>query len=170
MLIDLATELRAHGHAEAAQATARLVLSDAAARPRDQQRSSSLRFDMARASDLLGEDATAASLLDGLLAEAPDDLRFVTYDGLTAAHRGQRERALHAASRLRTLKRPYDRGQTTYARAQLAAALGYAEEALSLLRQSLREGVLYGTALHADPEFASLRSDPAFLVLLAPRD
>jgi len=105
-----------------------------------------------------------------LAQETPDDFRYITCSGLVAAHRRQRVSALRAAARLSILRRPYDRGQTTYARAQLAAALGDTAEALSLLRQSLREGVFYGTALHSEPELAPLRSLPAFQALLVARD
>lgn len=70
---------------------------------------------------------------------------------------------------LRALRRPYDWGRTAYARAQLAAARGDADGALSLLRTALAGGVPYGPLLHADPAFAPLRADPRWRELLRPK-
>jgi len=147
-----------------------MVVPHGGAGTTDPRLSASARFDLARASYLLGDFTAAARLCAELAQETPDDFRYITCSGLVAAHRRQRVSALRAAARLSILRRPYDRGQTTYARAQLAAALGDTAEALSLLRQSLREGVFYGTALHSEPELAPLRSLPAFQALLVARD
>ena len=66
-----------------------------------------------------------------------------------------------------------DRGRFTYERALIAARLGERERALTLLRQAVGEGLpaipyLY-PEIEVDPDFDSLRSDPAFHRLLEPK-
>jgi tetratricopeptide (TPR) repeat protein len=169
LLVVVAQELAAHGHPEDARAALRRAIDAARARPAAQRETPATRYELARAHYLDGDYDAAAPLLAALAAERPDDPRYVGHLGLVAARRGQRAEAERAAGRLGALRRPYDRGQTTYARAQLAAALGDGPAALTLLRQALNEGMPYGPALHADPELVPLRSDPGFRALLEPR-
>ena len=169
ILLVVAQELDAHGHPEETRAALRRAVDAARARPAAEQRTAAARYALARALHLVGEHDAAAPLFAALAAERPDDPRYVAHLGLVAARRGRRAEAERVAERLGALRRPFDRGQTTYARAQLAAALGDLPAALTLLRQALTEGVPYGPALHADPALAPLRSDPAFRALLAPR-
>ena len=169
LLLGLADELDAHGHPQVARETLRRAVAAAQTRPAAEQQTAAARYELARALYRLGESGAAAALIAALAAERPDDPRYLLYLGLLATRDWRRAEAARVAERLRGLQRPFDRGQTTYARAQLAAALGDRAAALSLLRQALSEGLAYGVTLHADPELAPLRDDPGFRALLRPK-
>lgn len=168
LLVAVAEELAAHGHHADARLALRGAIATARARAPDAPRTAAARYDVARALYLLGDHAAAAPLLAALVDESPDEPRFLGQHGLVAAHRGDGVEAARIDARLAALRRPYDRGQTAYARAQLAAARGDRSAALSLLRQAMSEGLPYGTLLHVDPELVPLRDDAGFRALLAP--
>jgi tetratricopeptide (TPR) repeat protein len=139
------------------------------AQPASEQRTRAARSQLARIAYLSGDYDAAAAQFARLTAEQPTDVLSLAYQGLIAARRGERVAALRVAERLRTLRPPYDRGQTTYQRARIAAVLGDRAPARRLLEQALSEGASYGVALHADSQLASLRGDPGFEALLRPR-
>ena len=169
LIMGVAKELEAHGHHADAQTALRQAVAAAHARAPKAQQGAAARWELARALYLLGDYGAALPLVSELVDEVPDDPEFLALRGLLAAHRGDAVEAARVDERLARLRRPYDRGQTTYARAQLAAARGAVPSALALLRQAMSEGFPYGTQLHVDPELAPLRRDPAFRALLAPR-
>jgi Flp pilus assembly protein TadD len=139
------------------------------ARSAEEQATPGARADLARALYLLGEYDAAAPLATRLAAERGDDPQALVGPGLLAARRGQRTAALQVDERLRRLTRPYDQGQTPYARARLAAQLGDLDAALTHLREALERGVPVGPAVHADPDLAPLRGDPRYRDLLRPK-
>lgn len=168
LLVMTAQELDAHGHPADARAVLRHAVITVNALPSSVQRMPTARFDLAQALYLLGDYDTAAPIFATLESEQPDEPRYLVFRGLIAAHRGRDDEAERVDERLATLKRPYDRGQTAFARARLAAVQGHRNTALTLLRQALAEGVWYGVAMHADADLASLRAAPGFQALLAP--
>ena len=169
LLLGLADELDAHNQPQAARETLQRAVAAARTRPAAEQQTAAARFELAQALYRLGESGAAAPLVAALAAERPDDHRYLLYLGLLAARDGRRAEAERVADRLRVLQRPFDWGRTTYARAQLSAALGDRAAALSLLRQALSEGFTYAVTIHADPQLASLRDDPALRALLRPK-
>jgi tetratricopeptide (TPR) repeat protein len=121
LLASLAAELDAHGHADAARTVLRRAVAWQRARPPEEQRDAGARYDLGRALYLLGDYAMAAPLFAELAAERPRDVRVVAHVALIAARRGHRAEAGRVAARLAAAERPYDRGQTAYARADRRA-------------------------------------------------
>jgi TolB-like protein len=161
----LADELDAHGQPAAARGVRERVV----ALPRPEGPPAGTRAARAargRALALLGRDADTA--FARLAAEQPDEPAYLAERGVAAARRGARADAERYDARLRALARPYDWGQTPYARARLAAALGDRDGALALLREALARGLPFGPALHADPALAPLRGDARFQALMRP--
>lgn len=169
LLIFVAQELDAHGYPNDARSALRQAVIADRARSAAARQLPTARYELARVLYLLGEYNAAAPLFAKLAIEQPGDPRYIGYQGLVAVHRGRHSEAERVAERLRTLRRPYDRGQTAYARARLAAALGDQTAAITLIRQALSEGMAYGTSLHVDPDLAPLRGDSAFQAFLRPR-
>lgn len=168
LLITVGQELDAHGHSADARAVFRQAVVAANALPSAVQRTPTARFDRAQALYLLGDYDAAAPIFATLESERPDEPQYIVFRGLIAAHQGRNTDAERVDEQLRTLKPPYDRGQTAFARARLAAVMGRRSTALTLLRQALAEGVWYGVSLHADADLASLRAASDFQVLVAP--
>ena len=64
---------------------------------------------------------------------------------------------------------PYDRGNSTYVRACIAAILGEREEAVSLLRQAHAEGLRFSVNIHIDFDLDSLRGYAPFEEFTRPK-
>jgi hypothetical protein len=59
---------------------------------------------------------------------------------------------------------------TLYHRAEIAAAMGDRDKAIALLTDAMANRMWYNIYVHTNPAFASIRKDPRFLRLIAPRD
>jgi tetratricopeptide (TPR) repeat protein len=167
ILTATAGELLAHGHPAAARDVLRRQLAWQDARPAAERRTAAAREARARALYLLGDYEAADAAYARLAAAAPEDPGHVARRGLIAARRGRTAVAQAAAARLRTLGVAYDRGQTTFLRAQLATALGDSAGALLLVEQALSEGTRY-PQVHAHPDLAPLAASPRLARLLRP--
>jgi tetratricopeptide (TPR) repeat protein len=168
ILVSLSAECSAHGQTDAAQQV--LLRAVDWQRSRSQDRLTPDAWtDLARAFYLLGKYDEAARIISRLTSDDPRNPQAIVLEALLAARKNGRSGALqHAEDRLRVLKRRYDWGRTTYARAQLAAQMGDADVALLLLRQAFEQGVAHSPEQHADAMFTTLRSDPRFQALLRP--
>ena len=164
-----ALELRAHGHAEAADRVVAQMVRRYESQGLPGPESATQRHSYAEALYLAGEWEKARALWEVLSAEEPENVEYLGSLGAVAARRGRRQDAERIAARLAALERPYLFGLNTYWRAKIAAVLGEREQAMTLLRTSLAEGHHYGLGIHNDADFASLHSDPAFRRLLHPR-
>lgn len=88
---------------------------------------------------------------------------------MLAARRGDRAEATRILQTLEARVSPYQRGVKTYWAAGIAARLGDHGRAVRLLRKALEGGQPVGVRTHNDPDFESLRDDPAFRRLVQPR-
>ena len=111
-----------------------------------------------------------------LLAETPEDLDYLGLAGVAAAREGDRHDALRISEQLAAVTRPYPLlGYPTLWRARIAALVGDPDQAVTLLRQAISEGLLpldvaqglgYAMWLHRDIDFEALRDYPPFQAIL----
>src|SRR5207247_5448433 len=162
-----AVELRAHGHAAAADTALAQARDWLAARPPAEAAAEAHRFRVALVSYLSGRLADAQREFERLAAPARlgrsdslavpavhgdgwDQLDYLGYLGATAARQGNRERALRIDSALAGAKRPYIFGRHAVWRARIQALLGERDVALTLLRDAFAQGYPHGHGLHTD--------------------
>jgi tetratricopeptide (TPR) repeat protein len=175
-----ATELRRHGHPDAATEVGRLAaqwyqetVRRSPTRP--------MKILLARSLAELGEWDRARPILQELAAEplpetfAPDQVRGYDlvpfgYLGIDAAHRGDTLAAEGMIDRLGRLTRPYRLGAHIYWQARIAAQLGSCERAVAFLREALRTGESVYDYLRLEvPEFARLKGCAAYQRFSAPK-
>jgi tetratricopeptide (TPR) repeat protein len=162
-------ELLAHGSSAQGEALLRAALDLYRSQPSEDPR---FRFFRASSHRLVGEREEAGRLPGELAAEQPGVLTMSvqgTLGGL-AARRGDITEAARISGWLAELDSPNLRGGNTYFRARIASLLGERDEALRLLQQSQREGVLdFWLVIHTEPDFASLRDHPPFREFTRPK-
>jgi tetratricopeptide (TPR) repeat protein/TolB-like protein len=170
MMLALAAELRAHGHAGAANAVWHRVIAWLDARDADTRGSRESRSHRGEALLALGRAAEARAIFAALAegdSARPTDLRGL---GVAAARAGDRAAAARAAARLAAL-RGRDEPVYAYWRAQIAAQLGDLAGATELLREALGRGFsLAASEFHAAPDLEPLREYPPFRALVQWRE
>jgi tetratricopeptide (TPR) repeat protein len=124
-------------------------------------------LERARALLLADRPADALALVDPLAVRDGDVLAH-GLRGVALALTGDVAGAEAEARWCETVERPYLRGEHTYWRAAILAALGRREEAVRLRRQAYREGRSYTVGL-ADADFRPLWGHEPYERLLAPR-
>jgi tetratricopeptide (TPR) repeat protein len=164
---EAATELRAHGHEQAATRVVEKALAWYRSRTLVEQRSdrsalASLLYDAQRWEE-------ARVLFEELAAEQPDAIEHLGHLGTLAARRGERAEAERISAKLASSTQPYLLGAHTLWRARIAAQLGEHEQAMLLLREALAQGQPYGLWLHTDPDLDPLREQRAFRELMRPK-
>lgn len=166
LLLGAADELRAHGEPERADALAEraadLARSPLAAATDPERRAGAADL-LYRAGAL--EEARAAYLGTG--RQNVDAVRVRL--GRIAARLGEREEALRVDAWLASEPGRDSNGWRTMERAMIRALLGDREEALKLVRQSMREGHGHYPWLHAAPELEPLRGWAPFEELMRPK-
>jgi DNA-binding SARP family transcriptional activator/TolB-like protein len=166
---NVAMELRAHGHAEAADAPLRRAEEWIVSRPDSVSESSDPKWDLARVLYWGEQWERALPLLEELALRGPADPDRLGLLGVTLAHLGRSDEALKVSEALRTLDRPYLLGRNTAWRSRITAVLGDPEGTVLLLRQAYGEGQDFDDWLHRDPAFESVRDYPPFVELVQPR-
>ena len=114
----------------------------------------------------------AREIIRQLVAEFPESDEYVSYLGLLgviAARMGDSTEASTISNQLSELRTPYLNGRHTRWRARIAALLGQPDDAMRLLRESLHQGLAYGTWLHSDMDLDSLRDRSDFQELMRPK-
>jgi len=168
-------ELRAHGHAAAADSLlirAVRVYSDA---PSEVRLIPKQRFEMARALYRLDRLGEAKAIFESLvLTNALKPLGDYAIEahahlGFIAARIGDTTTALTVDRWLADLRTPYLLGQNTELRAALYALLGHRDEAVQLLHQAMGEGRFFDVGKHVYFEYQGLRGYPAFEEWLKPK-
>jgi tetratricopeptide (TPR) repeat protein len=170
-MVDVALSLRAHGHVERASGMADRA-ADSFNRALEIRENPALRTGLLRSLQL-------GNRFDDLAAAAGEihdpgnwnNPQRLAYLGIGAASKGDRSTAAQTSDRLQELGELPENPRffATYYRSGIAAHLGDREEALSLLRRSISEGMPYGMNFHAGRVIEPLRDDPEFQELMRPK-
>lgn len=173
-----ASEAEMHGHKEIAAKARQRTINWVNALPPEKKRSEPPMFGPA----WVLFNAGAWKELDERVQEfrklEPAESRWIVFQGLIAAHNGDRKVAMSVDSLLQSLtQRSLDRKPkgmpvplTLFHRAEIAALLGDRDRAIDLLGSAFANRLRYNIYVHSDPSFASLWKDPRFIRLMAPRD
>jgi tRNA A-37 threonylcarbamoyl transferase component Bud32/tetratricopeptide (TPR) repeat protein/TolB-like protein len=181
-LTSVAGDLRAHGNLEAAIAVLDRVRSWAETRSASQLSSPLVRAHMAHVAYSSERWDEAQEQFSALAEEFPSDVNYQGYLGVLAARRADRQQAGRISRWLESLERPFLFGINALWRARIAALLGDQQQAMTLLRAALEQGLpFYGNApslwisrtdahwLHRDMDFESMREYPPFAELMRPK-
>jgi tetratricopeptide (TPR) repeat protein len=167
LLREVAQELAAHGHPDAAaRYWERSLLASPPGGPGDPAEAL-LRAATLYALERLVEASRPLDSLLGSVASPPPDA--IGLRGVLAARQNDPARARVLARRLAAIPPRYNFGIPTVWRARIAAALGQRDSAVTLLRQAFAEGREYDLWLHRDQDLAPLRDYPPFLELTRPK-
>jgi tetratricopeptide (TPR) repeat protein len=157
-------ELRRHGFPERGREVLRRGIAWYKAGPQAEEH----RYGLARAQLWAGESGAAAEQFRRLSEAEPERLDYAGYLGLSLAACGRWEEAREVDARLASWPDPFVRGRHLYWRATIAAETGALDEAVSLLRDALAQGVSHAS-LHENEDLSSLWKYPPFQALLEPR-
>ena len=187
VLLLAAVELRAHGHAAAADTMLAQARDWLAARPPAEAASEAHQVRVALVAYTAGRLVDAQREFERLAArggpgrsgsvggaavmgDAWDQMDYLGYVGAVAARQGNRDQALRVAQTLERVTRPYLFGRPTVWRARIAALLGERDGAVALLREAFAKGYPHAHALHTDLAFEALRDYPPYQELLRPKE
>jgi tetratricopeptide (TPR) repeat protein len=168
-------ELRAHGHAAAADSVLSRAVRVYARVPDDVRAIPKQRFEMARALYRLGRLDEAKAMFEALVAAnalAPLGdyaIEARAHLGFIAARVGDTATAAAVDRWLLDQRDPYLLGQNTELRAAVQALLGQREEAVRLLHQAMAEGRFFDVGKHTYFEYQGLRGYRPFEEWLAPK-
>jgi tetratricopeptide (TPR) repeat protein len=168
-LLDLAQELRVHGHEDLAEDVLDEALAWHEAQSTDPERAEPLRGQRASALYLKGRLDEARSIYRELHRDYPGSFTYLGRLGTIAARLGDGEEASRISEQLAAMEGPYVWGLALAWQARIAAVLGDADEAVALLREAHEAGGSYGLWLHLDPDFALISGHPGFEELRRPK-
>jgi DNA-binding winged helix-turn-helix (wHTH) protein/tetratricopeptide (TPR) repeat protein len=166
-------ELRVHGYREESLRLAERAIDWSNHRPADAAADRMHREGLAHALYLAGQWQTAGAMFAALAAEDPDSVNYLGSLGCIAARTQDVSRAGGISAELARVRGRYmSRGTgaalATYWRSRIAALLLERQRSVDLLREALAEGLPYGTDIHSEPDFESLRDYEPFVELLRP--
>lgn len=166
LLLEVARELRAHGHE--AEGVALALRAVATYRDADGQHE---RRALARALYESERWADADAILCGLgtFDDPADEVDALGLGGAAAARVGDTGRARAALQALRARTGRFRFGAQHAWMARIFAVLGEPDVAISALHGAFARGYRHGMALHADVDLALLGTLPAFRELLRPK-
>jgi len=167
--VNLARELRVHGHPEKAAEVINNLIEWCESRPDEERATENYRFNYAITLGLSERWRESGSILEELYTEYPDNLDYLGYLGIYSARSGDNERARNIISQLAGVDRTYTFGGPIAFQAVIHGWLGDREEAVRLLRIAHRQGFRYGIDWHRNELFEPLWEYPAFQDLLRPR-
>jgi tetratricopeptide (TPR) repeat protein len=168
-LLWAAREFRVNGHSKESRMYFEMYLERLQSVPPDQQATPPHRSAVAWALYSLGRWDEALRLAEDLAQEDPSNQDHLYLLGALAARRGDRAEALRLAEHLEDMNRPYDFGANEYYRACIAALLGEADQAVSLLREAYSDGWERWIDLRLDQNLDSLRDHTSFQEFLRPK-
>jgi tetratricopeptide (TPR) repeat protein len=166
---EVAEELWAHGHAEAARQLWGLTLEWCEIHEAAGPLGVGDRLGRVRSLYALGryDDAMRAARL--LHDTMPEDIAVLGLLGRIAARQGDSTTAAEFLGRLEQLgERPYQFGRPGYQAALIAAVMGDDQRALELLRRAKAQGLAYGHWMRREMDLEELRGTRAFEALVRP--
>jgi tetratricopeptide (TPR) repeat protein len=168
MLSNISKELRAHGYREEAFDLLYRASEWFEENLGDDKTSESYRVAQAVVHYRSERWDEAQTYYESLYQEYLDEWSYQACLGYLAAIRGDVEEALRISEELKNLDVPFIWGYNTSARAGIAALLGDKEQAVTLLREAISQGVTY-PSLHASMILESLLDYPPYKELIKPK-
>jgi tetratricopeptide (TPR) repeat protein len=169
LMLEAASELRAHGHHQASVALCARAVAWYHDRLRSEPGKEEWRARLVAALRGAERWEDAYDSCRTLSEKAPQDPDYRGQLGCLAARLGKRDEAMRISTELQELSGPYLFGAQTYRRACIAALLGEKQKALELLRESFAEGVPYSTRHHREIDLEPLWDYPPFQELIRPK-
>ncbi len=170
MMLEVAAELRAHGHHAASVSLGGRAVTWYRERLGQQPDSAQSLPGLVQAlcrAERWDEAYVACRTLAG---HEPGDPEYLGQLGCLAARLGRREEAVRIADGLGAMNGAYLFGTHTYRRACIAALLGEQRLAVDLLRRSFAEGRGIGRGPHRDMDLEPVWGYPPFRELMKPQD
>ena len=119
---------------------------------------------------LVDRYAEARPIVAAMARRAPNDLTWQGYTGLLAARLGDRAEADRIMRNMADDRRPYAFGRGALWRARIEAALGQDQQAISMLRTGLAQGLTFDQAyINMMPDFRGLEKYPEYRELFRPK-
>lgn len=169
-LDDAARELDEHGNPAEAHRLWERLLGWHSRHPPAEGEGAGLLRERAQTLLFLGRNDEARDVLQTLVQESPEDCPVLGMLGVSWARLGDQAQAAQISEALRTWPGRVFFAENTVWRANIAAAVGNPEEAISLLNQAIEEGAAFRTlAPHDSPYLESLRDHPGFKEFLRPK-
>lgn len=169
VMIATATELREHGHPQAAIRVAERALDEIDQSEPDDTSAFGLVECRLDAMYLAGDAERAYAMVLESAKQWPDSFERSKVIGLAAARAGDADVALQQMFALSRFDRQFTFGEADYVRARIAALIGDRDEALRLLRRAIINGFSDYSALHCCPDLEPLWQDPEFRRLIRPK-
>ncbi len=167
--LDVAFELDAHGHAQAAREALGRLLRWLDSHPPDSADVAGHERCRALALAYLGRSAEARQVLGRLLAENAGNVEAHGWLGWVAAAAGDSVDAGVERRWLEGVRGPRAARQTLFYEGMIVAELGEPARAVALLRGAYAQGRAFNLDLHRQPGFRKLRGYPGFIALLQPQ-
>ncbi len=164
----IARELAVHGDTSTSRQVAARALAWYRARPADERATTEERLVAAWSLELMGSYPEAERITRTLVDEDSTNIDYRGELAGLAAERGDSARTDSIDDWLSRQHGDAVAWTASFYRARDAALLGHAAQAITLLRQTIDEGV-WPYYLLNEPAFARLATDPAFEALLAPK-
>jgi DNA-binding SARP family transcriptional activator/tetratricopeptide (TPR) repeat protein len=168
-LMQVALELRTHGHEEAALKVLSRGIAWYKSRPDLEANTEVQRFFLAWTLDLAGQLDAAETMFRALNREHPHNVDYLGHLGALAARRGDVTTARRFSDSLsdRDAAAPVPGEESIVWRARIAALLGEKEAAMHLLIDAF--GPQGTTELHNNSDFDGMRSYPPFREFVRPK-
>ena len=169
LLLFAGRELRAHGHAAAADSFFRRVAAELASIPTNAPMDQRLR--QAHAFYETRDYARAKAAFAAIVAANPSDIEAEGRLGAAAAHLNDLATVARVDADLASGKHPFAMGRGVRWRADIAAVQGRTGDAVALLERAVRQGHrLFDTPIlltvHLDGDWIAIRSTPAYATML----
>jgi tetratricopeptide (TPR) repeat protein len=160
-----ATELRVQGRFD----TAREFAAQAVVWCHQQSNPQEYRWLLAQALCLAERWAEAHAVYSELAAEKPDNIEYLGKLGTLAVRMGDESTAREIYDNLRSIDRPYLKGEHTYWCACISALLGEREEAVALLEEAWNQLLVNPDIQWRDMDLEPLRDYPPFQEMIRPK-
>jgi predicted Zn-dependent protease len=168
VLVRATEELQAHGYPDEAREVLARFPSWFDSLDPQQKTGPDVRTLLGRSYYLAGRLEEARQVFLELRSENPAHPVPVRYLGAIAARTVDPEAARAYSRELDELSGLHLLGQHTLGRAAIAARLGERDQAVTLLRRAVSEGVRFGAPLHSDPDLVVLEDYPPFQEFMRP--